>query len=97
MPNLKFYFSRHIYMDDISSRGTKKSQFLNLDEEKPVSPEKGHSVGTFLAFFGLYWLFFVWHFKVGFSSYRATICATDQSLVHGKPLGGVPYPVASRT
>ena len=40
----------------------KKSQFLNSDEEKPVSPEKSHSMGTFLAFFGLYWLFFVWLF-----------------------------------
>ena len=35
MPNLKFDFSRHI-----SSHGTKKSQFLNSDEEKPVSREK---------------------------------------------------------
>ena len=41
MPNLKFDFSRHI-----SSRGTKKSQFLNSDEEKPVSCEKSHSMGT---------------------------------------------------
>ena len=43
----------------ISSRGTKKRQFLNSDEEKPVLPEESHSMGTFLAFFGLYWLFFV--------------------------------------
>ena len=51
------YGARHI-----SSRGTKKSQFLNSDEEKPVSPEKSHSMGRFLACFGLYWLFFVWLF-----------------------------------
>ena len=85
MPNLKFDFSRHI-----SSRGTKKSQFLNSDEEKPVSPEKRHSMGTFLTFFGRYWFFFVW--LVGFSSYRAMICAAGQSLVRAPPLGGAPCP-----
>ena len=35
----------------ISSLGTKKSQLLNSDEEKTVSREKSHSMGTFLAFF----------------------------------------------
>ena len=60
MSKLKFDFSRHI-----SSRGMKKSQFLNSDEEKPVSREKSHIMGTFLAFLG----------DIGFSSYRTTICA----------------------
>ena len=56
-------------MKSISSRGTKKSQFLNSDEEKPVSREKSHSIGIFLTFFRatlaflrlalLSWLFFV--------------------------------------
>ena len=32
----------------ISSRDTKKNQFLNSDVEKPVSPGKSHSMGTFL-------------------------------------------------
>ena len=32
---------------------------LDLYEEKPVSPVKSDSMGTFLAFFGRYWLFFV--------------------------------------
>ena len=49
-------------ISEISLRGTKKSQFLYADEEKPVSPEKSHSMGTFLVFFRLYWLFFVWLF-----------------------------------
>ena len=58
------------FMTYTSSRGTKKSQFLNSDEEKPVSPEKSHSIyrhifGPFRAILAflrltlLSWLFFV--------------------------------------
>ena len=50
---------------DRSSRGTKKSQFLNSDEEKPVSREKSHSMGTFLAFLG----------DIGFSSSGSSMLA----------------------
>ena len=50
----------------ISSRGTKKSQLKEPDEEKPISPEKSQKCAHTMAFFGRNWLFFVRVKKLAF-------------------------------
>ena len=52
----------------ISSRGTKKSQLKEPDEEKPISPEKSKKCAHTMAFFGRNWLFFVRVKKLAFLS-----------------------------